>query len=775
MASTKLSKKKPEKEYAGLMEDIRRQVHTRTDRKQAKKRPKMSEALGDKMNALRQEEPCGTAAVAPQQPTSAATDAGQALAEQWQKEVGTAGHGGGAQVSTAHSSPGSKGSATGKRELFGLLQCNRAAMLVACVIIVAVVFLVTVTGVFVGITVVRKWEKTCRTEGCRMYSEAFLASMDTSANPCEDFSQYVCGRYSNPRNLSTIRAALLDFRLELVHAAQNETLMATGQNQLQKTLRFFKSCVDVVDTDSVNNVATVLDGLRDAGIRWPSPRGADADTLVEAMVLFSEHMGWPSLLDFVIEHGVHQFSQVTILPSRLSKFVLSLGSSFEKREGFRSFFSLLVSHYERAAENTTDDIVTFEEVMSAQQRRISFQDYFAVSDEPVLFTNNTERSISTAVNALKRALSKLPWKTLRLAGLTFRTEHWKLVYNVLSGIVKAPRDFELIMAWHVAYYLAPITNRELAVAYHDFSVLRIATAYKHRRFCFINTIKFFGVATFSLYVKEHFTEPVRQQVETMAKNTRRAYFATLTDSTYDWASLANTLVYLTRSQSTRVREILDDVGDIGFDIVANYRAMTVAYTKVGEDMAWLLGSELETGWTWPFKISEDVLMLPWALSFPFYREDVPAYLRYGAFAMSFARSTVALYAKHKSKTLAQYGNCCERSFSPKPPTSHIHYSSAFDASVNLYQDATRSDGKLKEESLLPGLPKMSPLQLFFVAGCYLHCELNTEQVLCNRILRWNAAFREAFQCKPGSPMLANETCTMFGSTRSSPIPRASYS
>ncbi|KAL1446904.1 hypothetical protein MTO96_028701, partial [Rhipicephalus appendiculatus] len=713
MASTKTSKRKPPgKQYAGLVEDFKRQAHIRTiDKMQANKRPKMSEQLGDKgstkMNVLKKEQAAGTAATATavlQQPISAATGAGQALATQWQKEVGTARQAGQAQLEHALSPSGPSETTPTKQQTSGLLQRNRTATLEACAVVVTIVFVMAVAGVFVGAAIVRKWKATCRTEGCHMFSEALVASMDTSANPCEDFSQYVCGRYSHPRNMSVAQAALSNFRLELASTSRNESLIATGQSELQKTMRFFKSCVDVVETAGVDNTRTVLDGLRDAGIGWPSPQGASASTLVEAMVLFTEYMGWPSLLDFSIENKAQEPSQVTVLPSRLTKAMVSRGSWLKSSKSFSSFFDLVVSNYKRVAVKIPNASATFEEVMSAEQRRTSLSDYEALPGAEVTFSNNTEPTILKATEALKRALSKLPWQTLRLADLSFSTQYWTLVHKVLTGIVEAPRDFELIMAWHVVHYVAPITNRELAVAYHDFSELPLDTIHKHRRFCFRNMLQFYGVATFSMYVKEHFTKPVREQVEAVAKDIRRLYFTTLTDTTYDWASLSGPLKYLTRAQSVprqgvsaiaqlrTADEILDGVGDIGFDIVANYRTLTVAYTKAGDDMAWLLGSELGVDWQLPFTISaNNTPMLPWALSFPFYRNDVPAYLRYGAFATSFARPTALVYAMHKSKTVKEYAACCLRSFRPSPNASVVvHswlYSSAFDAAVNLYQGA----------------------------------------------------------------------------------------
>ncbi|XP_050037971.2 uncharacterized protein [Dermacentor andersoni] len=374
------------------------------------------------------------------------------------------------------------------------------------------------------------------------------------------------------------------------------------------------------------------------------------------------------------------------------------------------------------------------------------------------------------MGALKEALAKLPWQTLQLANLSFSTNYWPLVKKVLVGIVESPRDFELVMGWHVVHYAAPITSHELATAYHDIYASSMDAVQKHRRFCFSNAVRFFGVASFSLYVRDHYTPAVREEVESMAKAVRRTYFATLTDSTYDWASLTDTLKYLRRSQSHRVREILDDVGDIHFDIVANYRTMTVAYTKAGEDMEWLLGYELAENIPYPFRTGGEASMLPWAIEFPYYRHDVPAYLRYGSFVTAFARVTAWQHRSHKSEFTKRHESCCRRS-AANVSLASINSASAIEASAILYQKARWSQGE-GEEASLPDLAHMSPLQLFFVSGCYIFCKRGTGHIPCNAPLRWSADFRKAFQCPPDSPMLANETCPVFSSSGSRPDARS---
>ncbi|XP_065284414.1 endothelin-converting enzyme 2-like isoform X2 [Dermacentor albipictus] len=628
MSQTTPSKKKSLHPYAGLVEGIKRQEQAKA-RKQPKERPKvLRDRRASKMSVLKQEVPGETAAVQQQQPISSAMGAGQALAEQWHVQ-GARTAPAAAKIS-AQGLKDSRASSTTTRKSGGV-QFHQQTVLVVAVIAVTVLLLVTVTGVLVGIGVARGKNKTCRTEGCLRYSKALLESMDTSTNPCHDFSRYVCGRYSNPRNYSVQEEAQFQFRKEIAMAARNTSLTATGQNELQKTLRFLKSCLDVVETKDIDNTDTVRSGLGDAGIGWPSLQGADADTLLKATVFFSEYLGWPSLLDYVIEHGTTHASQVTILPSRLTKAIVYRGFSHRKEEGFRHFFTLLTHNYARAANGSVNDTnngnVTLEEVMSAEQRCVTFPDYQQGASDMVLFSNTTERSILKAMGALKEALAKLPWQTLRLANLSFSTNYWPLVKKVLVGIVESPRDFELVMGWHVVHYAAPITSHELATAYHDTFASSVDALQKHKRFCLSNTVRFFGVASYSLYVRDHYTAAVREEVESMAKAVRRTYFATLTDSTYDWASLNDTLKYLRRSQSHRLREILDDVGDIHFDIVANYRTMTVAYTKAGEDMQWLLGYELDENNPYPFRAGGEAPMLPWAIEFPYYRHDVPAYLR----------------------------------------------------------------------------------------------------------------------------------------------------
>ncbi|XP_065284415.1 EEF1AKMT4-ECE2 readthrough transcript protein-like isoform X3 [Dermacentor albipictus] len=667
MSQTTPSKKKSLHPYAGLVEGIKRQEQAKA-RKQPKERPKvLRDRRASKMSVLKQEVPGETAAVQQQQPISSAMGAGQALAEQWHVQ-GARTAPAAAKIS-AQGLKDSRASSTTTRKSGGV-QFHQQTVLVVAVIAVTVLLLVTVTGVLVGIGVARGKNKTCRTEGCLRYSKALLESMDTSTNPCHDFSRYVCGRYSNPRNYSVQEEAQFQFRKEIAMAARNTSLTATGQNELQKTLRFLKSCLDVVETKDIDNTDTVRSGLGDAGIGWPSLQGADADTLLKATVFFSEYLGWPSLLDYVIEHGTTHASQVTILPSRLTKAIVYRGFSHRKEEGFRHFFTLLTHNYARAANGSVNDTnngnVTLEEVMSAEQRCVTFPDY-------------------------QQGASDM-------------------------------------------------------------------------RFCLSNTVRFFGVASYSLYVRDHYTAAVREEVESMAKAVRRTYFATLTDSTYDWASLNDTLKYLRRSQSHRLREILDDVGDIHFDIVANYRTMTVAYTKAGEDMQWLLGYELDENNPYPFRAGGEAPMLPWAIEFPYYRHDVPAYLRYGSFVNALARATAWQHRSHKAKFTKPHESCCRRS-AGNVTLGAINSASAIEASAILYQKARWSHGD-GDEASLPGLAHMSPLQLFFVSGCYIYCKRQTDHIPCNAALRWSADFRKAFQCLPGSPMLANETCPVLSSSGS---------
>ncbi|XP_054928954.1 uncharacterized protein [Dermacentor andersoni] len=416
MSQAKPSKKKSDHEYAGLAEDIKRQAQAKA-RKQPKKRPKaLRDRRASKMPVLKQELPAETAAVQqqPQQPTqqtllqqqqqqpiSSAMCAGQALVEQWHMQ--------GAHTAPAPSkiSPqGSKGSraastTTRKGTKSGGVQCTHHTLLVAAVIAATVLLLVTVTGVFVGIRVARGKNNTCLTEGCLRYSKALLESMDTSTNPCHNFSRYVCGRYWNPRNYSVQEEAQYQFRKEIGMAARNTSLTATGQNELQKTLRFLKSCLDVVENKDIDNTDTVRSGLGDAGIGWPSLQGADADTLLKATVLFSEYLGWPSLLDYAIEHGTTYASQVTILPSRLTKAIVFRGYSHRNKEGFRHFFTLLTHNYARAANGsvnvTNKGNVTLEEVISAEQRCVTYLDYQQGASDTELSFVDTKDTLHAVV------------------------------------------------------------------------------------------------------------------------------------------------------------------------------------------------------------------------------------------------------------------------------------------------------------------------------------------------------------------------------------------
>ncbi|KAK8777437.1 hypothetical protein V5799_029218, partial [Amblyomma americanum] len=218
-------------------------------------------------------------------------------------------------------------------------------------------------------------------------------------------------------------------------------------------------------------------------------------------------------------------------------------------------------------------------------------------------------------------------------------------------------------------------------------------------------------------------------------------------------------------------QVVEDIGDIHTDIVHNWRTVNLAYATIGEELSWLLGKELERSRLYPFVSGRDPAILPTGITFPYYLQDVPAYLKYGTFATSLARATSKLYWSFKPKAAAAFRHCCTVSAGWSPPLEDVQGASAIEAAGALYGATARKDRRgpggnassvIQEEELpLPGLEDLSPRQLFYVSSCYLQCTGSKIPVNCNATLRWSADFAQAFKCAPDSRMVFKNPCRIF--------------
>ncbi|KAH6925604.1 hypothetical protein HPB50_007985 [Hyalomma asiaticum] len=340
---------------------------------------------------------------------------------------------------------------------------HRLVFYIACA--VAMVSVTLILSVATGLLFARKPIETCVSDGCHAYSEAFLASMDTSADPCQDFGRYVCGRYSHPRNLSVAEVAKEKHMQELLAPTQNESLVISGQNALQKTWRYYKSCENVI-LGKADNVATVVDYMRQAGIRWPVPSYGDVDPFA-AMMFLCKQLGWPSTLEFELREQSDHYALIVVEPSAVTQQVLKQRRHLLQNESeYEAYFTALANHFQLSFAEKGNS-ATFEATMRAETELFEYIDHDAGAMS-VLGKHSYGRIRKGLEQLINASLQQLVSVASRADNFSMDivTTHREFVEALLIRAVETPRDVELVLGWHIAQYVAVFANRELATAYY---------------------------------------------------------------------------------------------------------------------------------------------------------------------------------------------------------------------------------------------------------------------------------------------------------------------
>ncbi|XP_054928050.1 uncharacterized protein [Dermacentor andersoni] len=329
-----------------------------------------------------------------------------------------------------------------------------------CVMLTAAV--AASTGIVIALL---NWQPdpTCRSPGCQLYSEKLRASMDITVDPCQDFGRYVCGRYSHPRNFSVAEAAAQRYRDEVVAPVHNASLTGEGQNALQKSWRFYKSCEDVLG-GAVDNTPYVVDALNDSGIQWPTPSNHDVN-LVHAMVYLATRMAWPSIVDFAVEPQADDVVEVTISPSKYTAEVL------QRRGGvnltaYEDFFNVAVEHFSKAGgyDNTNTSAVNFSTMYNLENNYEVY--YLKKAQEEVVFDENLEWVQNLTIFLKAELVQSMPDRVYPQSRLRIATGHVEFINWLIDQVLDHMSHVELVLGWHVVMHVAALTNRDLAVHFH---------------------------------------------------------------------------------------------------------------------------------------------------------------------------------------------------------------------------------------------------------------------------------------------------------------------
>ncbi|KAH6921479.1 hypothetical protein HPB50_001337 [Hyalomma asiaticum] len=99
----------------------------------------------------------------------------------------------------------------------------------------------------IGHEVVTRSASVCNTDECRSLSERLRVQLKFTADPCDDFYDFVCGKYWGHVEGALSEAEAL-IRSATIAAIEGATVPATGQTAWQKAAALFKACMTLASS-----------------------------------------------------------------------------------------------------------------------------------------------------------------------------------------------------------------------------------------------------------------------------------------------------------------------------------------------------------------------------------------------------------------------------------------------------------------------------------------------------------------------------------------------
>ncbi|KAK8783209.1 hypothetical protein V5799_015449 [Amblyomma americanum] len=583
-----------------------------------------------------------------------------------------------------------------------------------------------------------KLKTYCTSISCERYGHLLAKSINFSANPCDNFYLYVCGN-RNPMQ-SVRRIAFEEFAETFLLAAYTDYYTPGHQSKV-----FLKTCQDIV-TKSVDNLAWIKQAMKAAGLSWPYT--GKSDDAIHSLVYMSINNAWPTPVDFT---QTGELDKLIIGPSAYklrdkerhrTDLQNTAGETYER------YYKTFLKYYQREDHGG----VQMEEMLRLEKPYLQFA--IESSHWPSNNLTRYELRDSRLRKRLKEKLNEILNAsfsfTLLTTTITYLDELFKFVVTNESQMV-------LVLGWHTIQYLAPFSNRELAV--NHYGTVNQEMIHKHFEYCLHMTNIVTGVAAIADFVNANFTDQTRAEIGEVAKVIR---YTMLRKDTlkYPWTNLNTVLKFFDRARSPDLAKAFKRVPAMTENFVENLARTTVALRPAYEAVVRGVPNmpyDPDKLYTYD---GYDYSLLPSAIMFPMYMDGTPDAIRYGILGTELAAGAAEVYLDRiDNGSLENLKRCIMRAaktpsikeVSRKSVQSLASLEGAFKAFVGSSSNS---------EVTLTLLPNMTSHQLFFVSFCYSLCDSlkPAHQERCNAAVTNTSHFAEAFSCPEGSSMRLPNKC-----------------
>ncbi|XP_049514235.1 neprilysin-1-like [Dermacentor silvarum] len=633
------------------------------------------------------------------------------------------------------------------------------AILCVLLLLAAGIALILLLGVFGGGVGDRRRGSAavCRTEPCREYSHRLAVTLNSSFNPCEGFTRFVCGGWRRHNQLSVRQMAFLSELRRMSYLLRSVPVPHKTQKPLQRAAAFYRSC-DAVRSGDADELPKVKAALLHAGVTWPRlPKGSDPVDLLRTLLHVSLRLRWSAVLHVSIKRYPNA-TVVTLAPLREIERIVEKHRKLAKNvRAAEVYFETLRRDFGGTAGETLNFL-----------NHVKLHNTYMVPLAGALNLSKGSRALeSVDVFSVVPELSKERWMTElgrygSMSGpLVFETSKPGYVTTFLKlWKANGERGMHTFYSWSTVQTAALFANRRLLVNFYG---CEDCADLHHGAFCLSKAYLLGGNQLFLDYFDELLSERAVNSARRVVANTFKAFAQRIDKWPYrdlnytvvrDWDTATDVaLGYFDphsglRTQVTCAQQATAPVlnpGDMDDSLVENWQS--IALQLADERDRWAASEQIEFA-EWTVLLPADFLaVLPYGLSFPSFDESATQFINQGGLGNHVASALSELF-------LQRYADSPGTAISTLQCATNANRSGDSDSSVRRSGD---------NDEYLEGFGGYSATAMFFVASCYVLCgghdgvRYSTGDE-CDEPFRNVNGFANAFTCELGSPMNPIDKC-----------------
>ncbi|KAL1436151.1 hypothetical protein MTO96_010891 [Rhipicephalus appendiculatus] len=616
----------------------------------------------------------------------------------------------------------------------------------------------------------------CITDTCVKYEKLLSLTMDTSAPPCEDFYQYVCGTW-----LRTGNKPIYDRNWDVFLNNVGRRVMASGDKAGDsagdipsrgnkraaeyKALTSIRACLSPLKRDNVEEVKEVLAA---AGLPWPD-RSAQAD-VIDSMFFMSLRVYHALFVDIqndntptVVLAGSFQFKRVY---ERIGEHVTTKHISSHFRTSYESFANDRDGHRQEQLCRTFTEMKAF---LDAQMVGVVAKSSQA---DPATFLSMTPPVPESRWDAAMRRYLNTSLRSFNLIYIE-NAGQFSALFRMWDAY--GEENMTDFFGWFAVQVLLPFTNQRLLTSYFQSEYVG---GDEMRKSCVSFAYLFFPVAMDN-YLSRYVLEAVQYAKDLVGPI--GISFHRLLGGNHSWLvgdalpqpnmSRMATAFEIVNAYSEDVFRLYEDFPDVDpeqplrnemkLEHYMHHRGKAhPPYRAVGANMF------------------DGFRLNPQLLSFPWYASDARPAVLMGGLGSRLAGTLYLDFVERRPNPVDVYReNWRCLGLQNTDEDSHVDLVAAA-AAVNIVWD-TFSDlprrvpltprernvsrhapsRTTSSEREVPG--NYSDGALLFVFYCWLTCGDQWGPSMCNVPLKNSPHFGGVFGCAPGAPMNPTNKCRMI--------------